>query len=53
MQDYRARGVSFQEINIAVDASAKKMIKENFGAQKVPVIVEDGKLISIGYNGGG
>jgi len=53
MQDYRARGVSFQEVNITVDASIQQMVKEKFGAEKVPIIVEDGKLISIGYNGGG
>lgn len=53
MEDYRARGIKFKEVNTSLDAGAKQMVKEKYGAGKVPVIVEDGKLVSTGYNGGG
>lgn len=53
MDDYKARGVAFKEVNTTENPEAKKMIKEKFGANRVPVIVEEGKLVSIGYNGGG
>ncbi|AGL01255.1 glutaredoxin [Desulfoscipio gibsoniae] len=53
VEDYRAKGIIFKEVNISVDTAAKQMVKEKLGARKVPVIVEDGKLTSTGYNGGG
>lgn len=52
-QDYKDKGINYKEINITVDAAARQSVKENFGAEMVPVIVQDGKLVSIGYNGGG
>ncbi len=52
-EDYMAKGIDFTEINTSENPAAKQMLKEKFGAGKVPVIVEDGKLVSIGYNGGG
>ena len=53
VEDYRAQGIDFTEINASKDKEAKKKIKEKFGATKVPVIVKDGTLVSAGYNGGG
>ena len=53
IEDYTAKGISFTEINTSNDPEAKKSVKEKYGANKVPVIVEDGKMISAGYNGGG
>ena len=53
VDDYTAKGIRFREINTSVDADAKRLVKEKYGAGKVPVIVEDGKIVSTGYNGGG
>jgi len=53
LEDYRTKGVDFKEINTSNDPDAKRLVKEKFGATKVPVIVEDGKLMSTGYAGGG
>lgn len=53
LADYRAKGISFKEINTSDDAAAKLLVREKYGATKVPVIVRDGKLISTGYNGSG
>jgi len=53
MEDYKDKGINFEEVNTSENQEAKKVIKETYGASKVPVIVEDGKLVSIGYNGGG
>jgi len=53
LQDYRLKGIDLQEVNTSEDPVAKQMIKERYGAAKVPVIIEDGKVVSVGYNGGG
>ncbi|WP_347490817.1 glutaredoxin [Desulfoscipio sp. XC116] len=53
VKDYKARGINFKEINISLDVAAKQLVQEKFGAGQVPVIVEDGKLVSTGYSGGG
>jgi len=53
VDDYKAKGVPFREINTSEDAEAKRLVKEKYGAGRVPVIVEDGKVISTGYQGGG
>jgi len=53
VQDYKAGGINFKEVNTSVDDAAKKFVQEKFSAGIVPVIVKDGKLVSTGYNGGG
>lgn len=53
MDEYRGKGISFKEVNTSLDSGAKDMVKQKYGATKVPVIVEDGKLLAVGYNGGG
>ncbi len=53
VDDYTAKGVSFREINTSEDAEAKRLVQEKYGAGRVPVIVEDGKVIATGYKGGG
>lgn len=53
MEEYRSKKIQFKEVNTSEDAAARQLIKEKYGAGKVPVIVENGKLISIGYQGGG
>jgi glutaredoxin 3 len=53
VEDYKARGVEFKEVNTSLDTAAKQLVQDKFGARRVPVIVENGKLVSTGYNGGG
>ncbi|MBF7083533.1 glutaredoxin family protein [Desulfallas sp. Bu1-1] len=53
MEDYRAKNIQFKEVNTSEDADARRLVKEKYGAGKVPVIVEKGKVVSIGYQGGG
>lgn len=53
IDDYRAQGINFTEVNTSEDPEAKRLVKEKYGVAKVPVIVKDGKLVSTGYNGGG
>jgi len=48
LQEYREKGISFQEVNTSVHAWAKKLCIERYGSDKVPVIVRDGVAIQIG-----
>lgn len=53
MDEYRNKGIPFKEVNTSLDSGAKDIVKEKYGATKVPVIVEDGKLVAVGFKGGG
>jgi glutaredoxin 3 len=53
MEHYRKEGIHFKEVDVSSDPAAKTLIREQFSAAKVPVIVRDGKLVEIGFNGGG
>lgn len=53
MDKFQKDGVSFTEVNITLDPQALRHIQENFNAKKVPVIVRDGELVEIGWQGGG
>jgi glutaredoxin len=46
-------GVPYQVKNVSSDPGALKKAKKEFGADKVPVLVEDGIVKSIGYEGAG
>lgn len=48
LQEYQEKGISFQEVNTSVHAWAKKLCKDQYGSDKVPVIVKDGIAIQIG-----
>ncbi|WP_373665536.1 glutaredoxin domain-containing protein [Sporomusa silvacetica] len=48
LQEYREKGISFQEVNTSVHAWAKKLCNDKYGADKVPIIVKDGVAIQIG-----
>ncbi len=52
MAEFDRTGVSYQVLNVSSDPAALKKAKE-FGASKVPVVVEDGQVKSIGYQGKG
>jgi glutaredoxin 3 len=53
MEQYRRDGMPFREINTSEDPAALKEIREKWQAKKVPVIVRDGELVEIGFQGGG
>ncbi|SDE69118.1 putative zinc-binding protein [Sporomusa acidovorans] len=48
LQEYQEKGITFQEVNTSVHAWAKKLCKDRYGSDKVPVIVKDGVAIQIG-----
>ena len=50
---YQKDGITVREVNVNEDPKALQEIQESFGAKKVPVIVSGGKLVSIGFQGGG
>lgn len=52
-EQFQKEGVPFKEVNTSTDAEALAYIKQTLGAKKVPVIVRDGKLAEIGFQGGG
>lgn len=53
-QSYRARGIAFEEFNAQDDLKFRKeMLSITEGDPTVPVIVEDGKLKQIGWEGRG
>jgi glutaredoxin 3 len=53
MDKYTQDGISFQEVNTNNDPKALAHIKKTWQAKKVPVIVKDGELVEIGFQGGG
>ncbi len=53
LDEYRKKGIEYSEVNISQDESSKTLLKEVFMVDKVPVVIKDGKLESIGYLGKG
>lgn len=51
MDELKQKGVPFEEVCVSYDRKALKEIKEKYGADRVPVLVEDDK-VTIGYHGG-
>lgn len=48
LQEYREKGIAFQEVNTSVHDWAKKLCKDRYGSDKVPVIVKNGVAIQMG-----
>ena len=48
MDEYRARGIPFREVNVSENPEARDLIKKKFRADRVPVIVKGGELVQIG-----
>lgn len=46
-------GLSYRLHNVSLDRDALKKVKEVYNADKVPVMVKDGTVQSIGYLGKG
>ncbi len=50
---YNQKGYEIEEINTSHDPKARQKIIDEYDADKVPVIFEDGEFVSIGFRGGG
>ena len=53
MDQLDREGTPYRTINVSSDPKAFKKAKEEFGADKVPVLVDAGRVKSIGYMGAG
>jgi len=47
------KGTEFKLYNVSIDPEALKRVREEYKADKVPVVVEDGVLQYTGFGGGG
>lgn len=48
------RGLDFDEYDVETDATARRRMRELAGSQRtVPVLVEDGAVVQIGWQGRG
>jgi glutaredoxin 3 len=52
MEDMRARGVPFREIDAQGDAKSREEMRRLSGGLKVPVIVSPEGAVSVGFGGG-
>ncbi|MBP2634481.1 MAG: hypothetical protein H6Q72_388 [Firmicutes bacterium] len=52
LQEYKDKGIQFQEVNTSINVWAKKLCHDKYGSDKVPVVVKDGVVIQIGDNEG-
>ncbi len=50
---FKKKGTEFKLHNVSTDPEALKKAKEEFNADKVPLVVEDGAVKNIGFGGGG
>ena len=49
----KKKGVVFKIFNVSSDQEALKRARREYKADKVPVVVENGVVQSIGFGGGG
>ncbi len=49
----KRKGVDYKLYNVSTDKEALKKAREDYRADKVPVVVEDGVVKNIGFGGGG
>ncbi len=47
------KGIEYKTFNVSEDKDALEKARVKYGANKVPVLVEDGNVKSIGFGGGG
>ncbi len=47
------KGVEYELRNVGTDPEALRKAKEEYKADKVPVVVENGELQYVGFGGGG
>jgi glutaredoxin 3 len=53
IEELDREGVAYRLHNVSRDRAALKKAKEDFAARMVPVVVEDGRVKTIGYRGQG
>ena len=46
-------GTEYKLYNVSVDSKALKKARDEYKADKVPIVVEDGVVKNIGFGGGG
>ena len=49
----KKKGTDYRLHNVSTDREALKKARQDYKADKVPVLVEDGVVKSIGFGGGG
>jgi glutaredoxin len=47
------KGIDYKLYNVSTDPKALKKARDEYKANKVPVVVEDGVVKNIGFGGGG
>ncbi len=47
------KGIKYKVYDVEADPAAMKKAREDYKADKVPVVVEDGIVQNIGFGGGG
>jgi glutaredoxin len=53
-QRFRAQGVEWQEVDAQADPAARaELIELTRGTRTVPTVVQDGVLVSVGFDGHG
>jgi glutaredoxin len=51
---FRSQGVEWEEIDAQADPTAREeLIRYTDGTRTVPTVVEDGRVISVGFDGHG
>lgn len=53
LEVFKKKGLEFKIHNVSTDREALKRAREEFNADRVPVVVEDGLVKNIGFGGGG
>lgn len=53
LEVFKRKNLEYKLYNISVDPEALKRAREEYKADKVPVVVEDGAVKNIGFGGGG
>ncbi|HSW35562.1 MAG TPA: glutaredoxin family protein [Candidatus Limnocylindrales bacterium] len=53
LDEFDAKGLVYKLHNVSSDSKALKNVRTEYGADKVPVVVEDGVLKTIGFQGMG
>jgi glutaredoxin len=53
LEVFKRKNLEYKLYNVSVDPEALKRAREEYKADKVPVVVEDGTVKNIGFGGGG
>ncbi len=53
LEIFKKKGLEFKLHNVSVDSAALTKARDQYKADKVPVVVEDGVVRNIGFGGGG